>query len=117
MPIDIVLTMIEGMWVKALPGGSDQYGSSAPHLYALGEQRGLLKGPAQAAVITAIIERPDNIRGSGPLRVVLVTHWRMADDQWRFFYVLHAFVLGEEFLDPTGFGARGWLHDWERFQP
>lgn len=111
-PVDTALHLIERLRTEAVPGGRDKYGGSEPNVYALGVQNALLQeGPAQVAVVTAIIQRPP-----GPLRVALVTHWWMADGQWRFVFLLSAFVLGEEFLKPADV-ARGWMHVWERFQP
>jgi hypothetical protein len=111
------MALIERLWGDVAPHSLDRYGEADPRVYALGEQASLTRGPAtQAAVVTALIRRPENFAGSGPLRVVVVTHWRMVAGEWRLVFLLGAFVLGEDFLQDTEAG-RAWLRAWERFQP
>lgn len=113
VPVDWGLSMIEQLWQGAIVGGQDQYGPAAPQVYAIGTTN--LPGPTQASVLTALIERPTEMEGSGPLRAVLVLHWQQVNGDWEFVGLLNAFVLGEEFLQEDGTG-RGWMSTWQRFQ-
>jgi hypothetical protein len=113
-PPATVLAEIEQLWQGAVAGASDQYGGAAPRVFALGVMENLgppgMAGPAQAAVMTAVVGSPE------PRRVALLTHWRLVEAEWRLVHVLRAYALGEEFLEPLEL-TRGWISAWERFQP
>ncbi|GEM_PF-4540076 len=89
VPVEDALAQIERLWAESLPQERDQFGDGSPKVYALGPS---------AVILTALIQRPQNFAGSGPLRVSLVTHWEQDGNSWRFVRLLVAFVLAEDFL-------------------
>lgn len=112
-PAGWVLDLIERLSVQSVEGARDQYGGAGPVVYATGvanDPRGL-----HAAVLTALIERPPEIKGTGPLRAVLVTYWNGAGDQWSLTGVLYAFVAGEDLLSEQTAGS--FFRGWQRFSP
>jgi hypothetical protein len=107
------LALIDSLWSVQAPEGDDAFGGAESTLYALGAnpRQGY---DAQVAVITSLINRPAGVQGTGPLRVVLVLHWRFEEDDWRLFEVMQAVQLAEDLLEPTDDG-RTYVEAWERF--
>lgn len=77
VPVDAAMQLISDMWEEAVPGASDQYGRSEPRVYLIAVD--LIDGVSTLrgylTVITAIVERPADVTGSGPLRVALILSW------------------------------------------
>jgi hypothetical protein len=115
LPIDEALQTIERLWLESVPNASDEFSGSAPSVYATGKQRSADEA-VHTAVLTALITRPANFEGSGPLRFVLVTSWVQEGSDWRFVSLLVAFVGGDEFLRPDPV-IENFVDDWQRFQP
>jgi hypothetical protein len=113
IPLDSALDLVQRLWAEALPAAGDAYGSGAPRVRTIGEAQ-FLDMPAAAAVMTALIERPANFAGAGPLRVVIVSHWRDHGGEWRLVGLTSAFVLAEAFLDPAP-NIRQRFSSWEPF--
>jgi hypothetical protein len=108
-----VLALIDSLWSLQAPEGEDAFGGPEATLYALGANA--REGyAAQVAVITSLINRPAGMQGTGPLRVVLVLHWRFEEDDRRLFEVMQAVQLAEDLLEPTEDG-RTYVAAWERF--
>ncbi|MBI2305238.1 MAG: hypothetical protein HYU86_10915 [Chloroflexi bacterium] len=105
IPLENALALIERLWSESVPQATDQFGSGEARVYALGPS---------AVVLTALIERPQDFAGAGPLRVSLATHWRQESSGWRFVKLTSAFVLGKAFLVPEP-AALSHLQGWERF--
>jgi hypothetical protein len=111
LPLEEYLAIIETLIARSIPSEEDDYGTSAARVHAVGVVTGVQEAPAFGTVVTALIERPADYGGSGPLRAVIILHWDMEDGQWRHFGMLHAFVTGEDYLEAEG----GWLNPWERY--
>ena len=108
-----VLALIDSLWSIQALEGEDAFGGAEAGLYALGANR--RQGyDAQVSVITSLINRPAGMQGTGPLRVVLVLHWRFEEEDWRLFEVMQAVELSEDVLEPSDDG-RTYIEAWERF--
>ena len=103
--VEDALAQIERLWKESLAREKDQFGDGSPKVYALGPS---------AVVLTALIERPQNFAGSGPLRVSLITHWRRENNLWQLVSITSAFVQGEHFLTPNPQAVQ-FLQGWERY--
>lgn len=108
-PVENAITLLRRLQDESVPGATDAYGQSRPHIYAIGATDG-----HYATVVTALIKRPANFAGSGPLRVVEVLSWYYSAGRWRASWLLSAFVMGEEFLQPMP-GIQLYVPGWERF--
>ncbi len=115
MPLDEALAYVERLWLEAVPGASDEFGGSAPRVYATGKGRWADEA-VHTSVLTALIARPADGAGNGPMRAVLVTSWAQEGSDWRFVSLGVAFVGGEEFLRPDPV-IENFMDDWQRFQP
>ena len=115
VPVQRVLALISGLGALMDPEATDAYGGAQPVVYALGaNQAGGVD--TQLALITAIIQRPEGLEGTGPLRVVLVTHWLEHEGNWYLYGVVQGVQYIGDLLDPTDAG-RTYVQSWERFQP
>lgn len=110
------MAMISRLWDEAVVGASDKYGSSTPTVYAIGTNAGGGAFRSYTTVLTAMIQRPANLAGSGPLRIALVLTWAPQVDGFRLIFLVNAFVQGEEWLDRAP-ATMGRMPVWERFQP
>ena len=110
VPVEGVFTEFDTMFSTSLPVASDDFGFGAVQVYALnvGED-------AFDAIVTAIIERPADSGGEGPLRVVVGTTWVFEDGRWMVIRTLTAFVLGEELLEPAD-DVLPLYPNWERYE-
>jgi hypothetical protein len=99
----------EEFFADRLPDASDDFGDGKLRVYAL--EPG---AEAAAAIVTALIERPADFAGDGPLRVVAVMSWSKVDGQWRWTSLLRAAVLAEEFLIPCEVAVPA-TAAWERY--
>jgi hypothetical protein len=118
VPAETAVTGLERFFEGALAPESDEFGDGAPQVYAL-NVGGRLVTPLGAgpydAIVTAIIERPEDFAGEGPLRVALNTAWTFEDGRWLLTGVMYAYVLGDELLRPAE-EARQLFPNWERFE-
>ena len=111
------MAMISQLWTEAVPGASDKYGPSTPTLYAVGTEATSGGPSAYTTVLTALIERPADFPGSGPLRVSLVPTWvPEGPNDFGLVFLLKAFHQGEEWLERTPSTMQR-MPVWERFQP
>lgn len=110
LPVEDVADFGISLRENALLEASDDFGDGALRIYALSVDE-----TEATAIITALVERPANFAGEGPLRVVRVTSWTFAGDQWRFTFLLTASVLAEEFLAPCPPALDYVIGDWERY--
>jgi len=108
-PADAAVTIFQRVFDEQLAGDSDDYGSGAARVYALNVEDG-----RYWAIIAALITRPSNFAGSGPLRIALATSWLFEDGQWRTDGLVSAYVLAEDFLNPN---PEAQFDAWERFEP
>lgn len=95
-PVERTEEFLRSFMDSVLPDEQDQYGTGEARVYATaaGEEPYKL-------VITAIIDRPEEFGGGGPIRVSLVLPWQFEDGRWQAESLLVAYVLGEEFLEPN----------------
>ncbi len=107
---DEAMSQIADLMEAVLTGESDEFGDAAPAVYALAPV-----GDTGHAVLTAIIERPADFAGEGPLRSNVVLSWRFDDGRWRLTQSMVAAVLGEEFLIPCPEALNYLNGEWERY--
>lgn len=93
------------------PAATDSFGDGNFRVYAIGAQPG-----KYMTVLTAIIARPADFAGSGPLRVVEVLTWRFESTQWEAVGMLSAFVVAEQLLQP-GPDINMYVPGWEKLGP
>ena len=74
---------------------------------------GMVDG-AQATVLTALVDRPANFAGAGPLRVAEVISWKERGGQWAAVALLNASILPQDLLTPTADG-RSLVQGWQKF--
>ena len=109
IPVENAFSELGTMLATAMPAESDDFGDGTVQVYALNV------GDSFNAIITAIIERPVDFGGEGPLRVSYGTAWTFTDGSWMVTSTRTAFVLGEELLVPAD--EVGNLYpDWERYE-
>ncbi len=72
-------------------------------------------GEWKTTVLTAIIERPPEFAGTGPLRVALAAEWIYQDDRWLLQRITTAWVLAEDFLEPSDEVKAAMFPDWEPY--
>ena len=111
VPAEAAIEHFERLFATSLPDESDQFGTGGPRVYAIsaGEM-------SSGAVVTALVERPPEFAGEGPLRAVLSTHWvYVGGGQWRLGSMIVAYVLAEDFLIPNN-EVRPYYPNWERFE-
>lgn len=109
IPVENAFTDLDTMLTTALPAEGDDFGTGSVQVYALNVRDSF------NAIVTAIIERPADFGGEGPLRVSYGTTWSFEGDRWVVTMTLTAFVLGEELLDPSSEGGNLYP-DWERYE-
>ena len=110
-PANAVLDQFGGISDNALPTEKDQFGDGAPQVYALN-----VDPKNYVAIVTAIVQRPSNFSGSGPLRIAIGTNWEYVDGAWQMTGVMYGYVLGEELLQPPSAVPESPYPKWERFQ-
>ena len=76
VPVEGVFTDFDTMFSTSLPDESDDFGDGSMQVYALNV------GDDFDAIVTAIIERPADFGGEGPLRVAVGTSWQFEGDAW-----------------------------------
>ncbi len=110
IPVEDAFSEFDTMLATALPDDGDEYGDGAMQVYALN-----IGDAAFDAIVTAIIERPSDAGGEGPLRVAYGTNWVFEGERWVVTRTLTAFVLGEELLEPAEV-VQPLYPDWERYE-
>jgi hypothetical protein len=108
-PASGVTDQFTSVFANGLAEDHDEFGTGAPSVYALN-----VDPTNYAAVVTALIKRPPNFAGAGPLRISIVTTWQYGDRRWEMTGVMYAYVLAEEFLQPDAYVATKWYARWER---
>jgi hypothetical protein len=93
----------------ALANERDGFTDGRPQVYAI-----TAADERYAALLTAMIERPSNFAGEGPLRVAIDTQWEYERGRWVMTWMMNAYVLAEEFLRPDDV-VRSYYPLWERF--
>jgi hypothetical protein len=109
-PASNTISQLEKLFATVQPSASDEFGDGAVRVYALNQEE-----EQQDAIIAAMIERPANFAGSGPLRVALATTWSFEEGRWMLTFILSAYVLAEDLLIPSEAG-RPYYPNWERYQ-
>ena len=108
VPADAAAAAFQALFDAELPAENDEFGNGAAQVYALNVREGAYK-----AVITALVARPPDFAGEGPLRAVLSTSWVREGDRWMMEGpLIIAYVLAEDFLEPT---SESGYDAWERF--
>lgn len=110
VPVEGVFNSINRLVLEGLPNEIDEFGDGRPRVYAI-----MPDTDSATAVLTALIERPDNFVEGGALRVAMILSWSFTDDQWGVTRLLSAFVLAEEFLIPCEAAAPNVSETWERY--
>ncbi len=91
-------TAIEGYFGSALPGESDDYGTGAVRLYAIGTTRSSDPSRAYKAAILTAITPVDGGATAKPVRTARGINFQYVDGRWVIRGMLWANVLGEELL-------------------
>jgi hypothetical protein len=126
-PLTDAMALIERLFAEEAPSASDEFGGSSPGVHVIGvpdaswEVDGgatrFADGPNYATIVSAIIERPDDLTMAGlkhdPLRVALILNWTPAGDGFELLSMLTAISTGEGLLES---GESLWPV-WERFEP
>jgi hypothetical protein len=110
VPVTTVVQQLQRLLETQRPEAEDSFGAGGLQVYALD-----LTDGARHALLTALIDRPANFSGSGPLRVAVGTAWLFQDGRWAFTSLLNAYVAGEEFLIPCEPALEFLGGAWERF--
>ena len=110
-PVETAARLLRRLKEEGLPVAKDSFGEGRPRVYGLGIRAG-----RYATVLTALVARPANFAGSGPLRVVEVVSWRFDSGRWQATSLLSAWVLAEEFLTPVP-EIDQYVPGWEKFAP
>jgi len=110
VPASDVIDQIASVMHNALPKERDTFGDGAAQVYALNVEPG-----TYVAILAALITRPANFAGSGPLRVAIGTSWDYGDGRWEMTGVLYAYVLAEDLLQPKSAAPESPYAHWERF--
>jgi hypothetical protein len=95
-----MVTAIEDYFASALPGETDDYGTGAVRLYAIGTTRS--SEPSRrfkAAILTAITPVGEGA-ASKPARTARGIDFQYVDGRWVIIGMLWVSVLPEEVLDP-----------------
>ena len=109
LPVDKAVAMIDQLPLDVVNDASDRFGNSSLRVYAIND------GEWKTTVLTAIIERPPEFAGTGPLRVALAAEWIYQDDRWLLERITTAWVLAEDFLEPSDEVRAAMFPDWEHF--
>lgn len=127
VPLEDAMASIQRLWDAQSTGAADQFGDSSPRVDAIGVppaawiiddgHSSLIENrPYYAVVLTAIVDRPEELTGSYPdtLRATVVLHWTPEGNG----YVLTAITSGiakpaESLLE---FGPELWPL-WEPYSP
>jgi hypothetical protein len=96
VPIEEALAEFERLFSDALPAATDEFGDGAVRLHALN-----VGGDRYDAIMTAIIERPEDVAGEGPLRVAIGTSWAGIGGRWMMTGMLVALEGAEDLLAPN----------------
>lgn len=109
LPVDKAVAMIDQLPLDVVNDASDRFGNSSLRVYAING------GEWKTTVLTAIIERPPEFAGTGPLRVALAAEWIYQDDRWLLERITTAWILAEDFLEPSDEVRAAMFPDWEPF--
>ena len=109
LPVDEAVGIIDQLPLDVVDDASDRFGNSSLRVYAIND------GEWKTTVLTAIIERPPEFAGTGPLRVALAAEWIYQDDRWLLQRITTAWVLAEDFLEPSDEVKAAMFPDWERY--
>lgn len=109
LPVDEAVGIIDQLPLDVVDDASDRFGNSSLRVYAIND------GEWKTTVLTAIIERPPEFAGTGPLRVALAAEWIYQDDRWLLERITTAWVLAEDFLEPSDEVRAAMFPDWEHF--
>jgi len=77
VPVEKAIGLIESLLGSVLPDASDDFGDGALRVYALN-----VSNERFDAIVTAIVETPEDLPGQGPQRVVLGFSWAGAEGRW-----------------------------------
>jgi hypothetical protein len=109
--VETVADSLRELFSTVDSSAKDAFGDGGLQVYALD-----ITDDHYTAVITAMIERPPNFAGSGPLRVADSMQWSFSGGRWALSGILVAYVLAEDLLIPTEEG-KTYFPNWERYEP
>jgi hypothetical protein len=121
--VDQAIAAIESLWLKAVPGVSDQFGDSMARPYAVTFPDPSLPPETPklyTVVLTAIHDQPIGNFQTAPRRATLLMFWQLVDGQWRLWGLMNAFGYSGslDFLEPTQDGRQYMnMNSWERLGP
>jgi hypothetical protein len=108
--VETVVAQIQALQAQIDATSSDTWGDGTPAVYAFDA----VEHKAAVTMMTKCLPQfqcPD-----GKMRVALVLTFEFEDGRWGVTQLLNAYVLAEEFLEPTEEAKQFQMPNWERFQ-
>lgn len=108
--VETVVAQIQALQAEIDTTKSDKWGEGAPTVYAF-------DATAHKAVVTTITKCLPNFQcPDGTMRVALVLTFEFKDSRWMVTNLLNAYVLAEEFLEPSAEAKQVQMPNWEKFE-
>lgn len=105
--VETVVAFLQALDGDIAADQSDDYGSGEPTFYAFDSS-------VERAVLTMIVAcQPQHQCANGYQRVAMVFDLEYEDGRWMVEKIMNAFVLYEDFLEPTAEGSN-YFPEWER---
>jgi hypothetical protein len=108
--VETVVAQIQALQGEIDAGKSDRWGDGFPTVYAFDA----VEHKAAVTMVTKCLPQfqcPD-----GSMRVALVLTFEFGDGRWGVTNLLNAYVLAEEFLEPSAEAKQIQMPNWERFE-
>lgn len=106
--VETVVALLQGYSADLQPDATDEWGSGEIDVYAFDSS-------VNRAVITFMVEcQPQFQCEGGVQRGALVLSFEFEDDRWMVSRIMGAFVLYEDFLEPTAEGQSFYFPEWEK---
>lgn len=105
--IESVVAFLQQVDADLATGQSDEWGAGQPDIYAF-------DSTIDRAVLTMMVKcQPNHQCTDGYQRVAMVFDFTFEDDRWMIDRLMNAFVLFEDFLEPTAEGG-AYFPEWEK---
>lgn len=105
--VESVVAFLQSLNADVEADASDQWGEGDFDIYAFDSS-------VNRAVLTFMVECQENFQCDGGVqRVAMVLGFEYEDDRWMVSRIMNAFVLYEDFLDPTSEGG-AYFPEWEQ---
>lgn len=106
--VESVVAFLQALNGDLAPDASDTWGDGEFDVYAFDSS-------VNRAVITFMVECQENFQCEGGVqRAAMVLDFEYEDDRWMVSRIMNAFVLYEDFLEPTEEGKSFYFPEWEQ---